>query len=60
MVISHLGDHAWWPGRLEEGGWRERDMGKPVTFTEAYHVMVRNWPNTCHENVSLDFSYTLC
>lgn len=36
---------------------------KHVTFIESkkfYHVMVRDRPNTRHENVSLDFGYTLC
>lgn len=31
-----------------------------VTFTVAYHVVVRYWSNASHENVSLDFGYTLC
>lgn len=31
-----------------------------VTFTAAYHVVVRYRSNASHENVSLDFGYTLC
>ena len=35
-----------------------------VTFKDrgggAYHVVVRDGPNTRHENVSLDFGYALC
>lgn len=35
-------------------------QGEAMTFKMAYHVMVRNWSNASHENVSLDFGYTLC
>lgn len=51
------------PGRLEDGGVGGR-MGahrrEAVTFTAAYHVVVRYRSNASHENVSLDFGYTLC
>lgn len=64
IIILQLGGRHILRGKESEGGrggWEGRGRGrKPVTFTQAYHVMVRNWPDTSHENVSLDFSYTLC